>query len=285
VGLRQFANSLQTIATNPHIDRKRAVARHFSWQVRKILRQFPFEQRISESRIIAAHRDCGVSALINSQGLYNYNNMSWLKELTARGGTFFDIGANIGAFTLVASEQHSCQVLAFEPHPETFRRLERNIELNGRTNARAFNLALSNQTGDAVLTEGADSSTNRVAAPGHAGVAIQCVRADQFCREHHVRPTLVKIDVEGFELEVLEGFGDMLGDVGVVLVEINGLSDARGAGSGRIHDLLVARGLRGPYQCEFDHRRLRQWTGNTAEDPLYVSEGFELGRDWLADAL
>lgn len=71
VGLLQFANSLKRIAQNRHIDRPTGVVRHLLWQVRKQLGLFPFEQRISQSRIIAFERSCGVSALIYSQGLYD----------------------------------------------------------------------------------------------------------------------------------------------------------------------------------------------------------------------
>ena len=127
MGLLQFANSLKSILGNPHINRGKGVARHLHWQYLKAFNRFPLELDISRSRIIAAHRYCGVSALIYSQRLYNYNNMRLLQMLLEDGGSFLDIGANIGSFSLIASEQEKAQVYAFEPHPDTFRLLQRNV--------------------------------------------------------------------------------------------------------------------------------------------------------------
>lgn len=81
MGVKQFVNSIERIVCNRQINRGYGLAKHFEWQVRKLLDSFPFEQRISRSRIIAAHRRCGVSALINSQGMYDYNNMHLIQSL------------------------------------------------------------------------------------------------------------------------------------------------------------------------------------------------------------
>jgi hypothetical protein len=121
MGLRQFANSMKSILGNPHINRGEGIVRHLHWQYLKAFDRFPIELEVSRSRIIAAHKRCGVSALIYSQRLYNYNNMKLLQALLEDGGSFVDIGANIGSFTLIASEQEKARVYAFEPHPETFR--------------------------------------------------------------------------------------------------------------------------------------------------------------------
>lgn len=285
MGVRQFGNSIRTIVANRHVDRRQALLHHLGWQVRKWVGAFPFEQNISSSRIIATNGRCGVSALINSQGLYNYNNMNLLKMLTARDGSiFFDVGANIGAFTLVASEQRQCRVFAFEPHPKTFRRLQDNVALNGRDNVTLVNAALSNHDGTAVLSDNVESSTNHLVGDAQSGITIRSLRGDDFCRTSSVRPTVIKIDVEGFELEVLEGFGAVLEHVGVVFVEVNGLSAARG-GSEAIRHILVSRGLAGPYECDFDSKRLLPWNGATAEDPLYVSRHSDGAlSSWVASA-
>ena len=88
MGLRQFANSLENILGNPHINRREGIIRHLHWQYLKAFDRFPVELDISHSRIVAAHKRCGVSALIYSQGLYNYNNMRLLQMLLKTGAVF-----------------------------------------------------------------------------------------------------------------------------------------------------------------------------------------------------
>jgi len=115
------------------------MCRHLLWQARKLLGLFPFVQRISESNIISRSHHCGVSALINNQGLYDFNNMSLLKLLLQAGGDFFDVGANIGSYTLIAAESAKARVFAFEPGPATYEELRSNLKLNGCENVRTFN--------------------------------------------------------------------------------------------------------------------------------------------------
>ena len=277
MGLHQFANSLQQIITNPHIPNGQGLRKHLQWQVRKAFDLFPFEQSFSSSRIIAAHKACSVSALIHSQGLYDYNNMKFLQWVLEPGGTFFDIGANIGTYTLLASEQAGAQVFAFEPHPATFAMLTENVRLNKRHNVRLFQAALSHQDQPVFLTNVAGSPTNHimrretVQAEPHGGIEVPCVRADQICRERGVVPDIVKLDVEGLEFDVLCGFGGLLQSIGVLLVEMNSLSDQRGPGRASMHQWLAGRSFKGPYQCFFDQRQMRPLSDHHREDHIYVN--------------
>jgi FkbM family methyltransferase len=275
MGLAQFANSLRSIAGNPHIHRGRGVIRHCLWQGRKVLNLFPFEQRISRSRIIAAQRRCGVSALIYSQGMYNYNNMKLVQLLLRKGGRFFDVGAHIGAYTLIASEEEKASIFAFEPHPLTFRQLKHNVELNGRTNVILLNAAAGRETTSVFLTDVGGSATNHLLSHRRENaIAVPCLRLDEVCAEHGVTPEYIKIDVEGFEQEVLEGCGDYLHNIAVAFIEMNGLSDARSSGGGHIDTFLSRQGFLGPYTCDFDTRRLLQDRHRTAEDRVYVARWF-----------
>ena len=277
MGFQQFANSLHQIIANPHVSRGRGLRRHLQWQVRKVFDLFPFEQSLSSSRIIAAHKTCSVSALIHSQGLYDYNNMKFLQWLLQPGGTFFDIGANIGTYTLLASEQDQARVLAFEPHPATFALLSENVHLNKRRNVRLFQAALSHREHPVDVTNVPGSPTNHIVqeeslegAPCR-GITVPCFRADQICEELGVVPEIVKLDVEGFEFDVLCGFGGFLKSIGVLLVEMNALSDQRGPGRASIHRLLTSRGLKGPYQCVFNLRQLTPALDHNSEDHIYMS--------------
>jgi FkbM family methyltransferase len=271
MSLRQFANSLKSILVNPHINRGEGVLKHLHWQYLKAIDRFPFEQRISNSRIIAAHKRCGVSALIYSQRLYNYNNMKLLQTLLKEGGSFLDIGANIGSFTMIASENENVKVYAFEPHPETFRMLHDNVELNRRNNVVLFNVALGQVDGQTYLTDRAGSAINYIVGGNVAGtIAVPCVRAETLCAQQLIHPQYVKIDVEGFEYDVLAGFGELLGAIHLLMIEMNGLSDRRSRGQEEIRALLMSSGFSGPWRCDFDRKILRPSEGSETEDSLYI---------------
>ena len=273
MGIAQLINSIQQIVVNPYVPTGQGLLKHAHWQVRKAFNWFPFEQRLAGSRIMAAHRHCGVSALINSQGLYDYNNMRLLQWLLRDGGIFFDIGANIGSYTLVASEQGNAQVVAFEPHPTTVKLLSENVRLNGRKNVTVCPMALGQREGSLWLTDYAGSSVNHSVAQ-HEGrtVEVPCRRVDTFCDEQGVTPNYVKLDVEGFEFDVLTGFGSQLHCVELLFIELIGLSEQRSVGSQAIHALLTENGLCGPYRCLFEKKTLLTHAGVSREDAIYLRE-------------
>jgi FkbM family methyltransferase len=277
VSLRQFANSINRILTNHHINRGHGILRHLQWQGRKVLNLFPFEQRISGSGIIASHRRCAVSALINSHGLYDYNNMKLIQDLLRGGGTFVDIGANIGSYTLIGSENSAAQVYAFEPHPITFQMLQKNIDLNQRNNVSLHNVALGSSEGEVFLTDRRGSSINHI-VPGSqrppGTVAVPCHRMDHLCQIADITPQIVKIDVEGFEYDVLLGFGEFISSVQLLMIEMNGLSDERSHGQREIHSLLLSKGFSGPWMCRFDQRQMLSVLYGNIEDSLYISSSF-----------
>ena len=273
MGLGQFVNSIRQIVENPYVPTGQGLVRHAHWQLRKAFNWFPFEQSLAGSRIVASYRNCAVSALINSQGLYDFNNMRLLQWLLRDGGTFFDIGANIGSYALVASEQEKAHVFAFEPHPVTATLLSENIQLNGRNNVTVCRMALGQSDGMVRLTDHAGSSVNHAVVRDEAGtVEVLCRRVETFCRERGVLPQYVKVDVEGFEFDVLAGFGSLLSRVELLLIECNGLAEARSVGSRAIHELLAAEKFQGPYRCDIETKTLLDHAGLSREDAIYLRE-------------
>ena len=132
-----------------------------------------------------------------------------LKSFLKVGDTFLDIGANNGFFSLLASPLVGADglVLAFEPSPLTFGRLNENIELNHFKNIKCFNIALGNHTGTATFYDfrTMDGSNSLVKMRGGRKTKVSMDTLDNILGEFKIRPNFVKIDVEGFEKEVLEG--------------------------------------------------------------------------------
>ena len=123
------------------------------------------------------------------------------------------------------------------------------------------------------LSDDAGSATNHIEpVQSERTVAVRCIRIDTVCSEHAIQPQYVKIDVEGFEYDVLAGFGSFLNAIDLLMIEMNGLSDQRSHGQREIHELLTSNRINGPWQCDFDRKTLRRTDESGIEDSLYLSD-------------
>lgn len=136
-----------------------------------------------------------------------------LTELTSdvlEGEVFYDIGANVGLYScLVGSAEKNCDVYSFEPHPANVEALERNLLRNG-VNSEIFRLALADEEGTVELSsEGSEAGLGEHSLDttvAETTVTVEVKQLDTLRKEYDLPvPTLVKIDVEGAELDVIDG--------------------------------------------------------------------------------
>lgn len=173
-------------------------------------------------------------------------------QVLTPGAVFWDIGANIGYFTLVAAQalNHSGQVIALEPGANAFALLAGNISLNPFANIRLFPLAASDREGQAVLylsPHQADSSANLfLPAPEQScREMVATISLDTLlAREHLTPPRLIKVDVEGAEMEVLQGATGLLaGAAPLLLLEMEEKNlIAAGSSRAQIQEFLAGYG-------------------------------------------
>ena len=157
-----------------------------------------------------------------------------LDRLELMGQVVYDVGACAGAYSLFFSRRvgESGSVIAFEPQPENFAKLTRNLNLNRVSNVHAFELALGATTGPRTIFKLPGMSTTASLAPEadslfrrRAGVA-QVVRLDDLFGTMTLPPPgFIKIDVEGLELDVLQGaLGTLSQHRPRLLIEVHGTS-------------------------------------------------------------
>lgn len=170
-------------------------------------------------------------------GLMEYEEMSFLLHYARASDVFVDCGANVGIYCLLLGP--ICQKgIAIEPSMDTFRILERNLQLNDLTNVLRCNLGLSDQAGVRYFTKGLDAENHVVEETSDNCVQINVDTLDAICKEDRGRISIIKIDVEGHEKELLRGAAETLRDssVNVLLMEIFGndelVSIMRGYGFG-----------------------------------------------------
>jgi FkbM family methyltransferase len=143
-----------------------------------------------------------------------------VQRLLSGDDVFWDVGANVGYFTLVAATalDHCGRIIAFEPGKNAYARLTENLALNPWRNVQAYPLAVTDREGEAVLHlagDIADSSANLFqAAQARAGCEVcRTVALDHFLVAEGLRPPhLIKLDAEGAELAVLQGAQKLIHD-------------------------------------------------------------------------
>jgi FkbM family methyltransferase len=136
-----------------------------------------------------------------------------LAEYLKGGGVLYDIGANVGFFTVLGARLAGPTglVYAFEPVPENAAYVRLNVRLNGFRNVRVIEKAVSSQSGPGELwvaeySGGAALTTTAMPPDAKTTIAIEVVSIDDLVPLRNWRlPTVVKIDVEGAEMDALKG--------------------------------------------------------------------------------
>lgn len=151
--------------------------------------------------------------------------LDWIDRYVKPGDVLFDIGANVGVYSIYAAlrGRRACRVFAFEPEFRNFASLNANILLNGLSDLiTAYCLALADEPRLAVLQSGQDESghsgnyLDRCAPAGAAAVRVQgAVSAsldDLVYRYGLPCPNHLKIDTDGAELAIVNGADRLLSD-------------------------------------------------------------------------
>jgi FkbM family methyltransferase len=147
-----------------------------------------------------------------------------LRVAAEPGTVALDVGANVGGYALLLGMwvRPGGRVYAFEPAPDAFSGLERHVRLNGLEGVVVpVQMAAAGTTGTGRMEAEGSSGGNRLAREGQA---VLTVTLDEFCVREGIRPSLIKIDVEGAELEVLRGARETIRAAGpglTLLVEMH----------------------------------------------------------------
>ena len=160
-----------------------------------------------------------IGAHLYMRGVHELPVCEALWRLADAGETVADIGANIGVMTSVLSRRVGTlgRVIAFEPHPLIARSLRNNAKRWSRNNVQVVEAAVSKASGFLTLRESGDCETNegtaQIRSKDPQSVSGRCfeVRAVALDREFKgTKVSVIKIDVEGHELAVLEGATGLL---------------------------------------------------------------------------
>jgi len=189
----------------------------------------------------------GLEEALFLYGTYEEGTLRIFNHILNAGDTFIDIGANIGLMSLHAATilRGSGKVISFEPFPSAYDILVQNISLNKFRNIEAMNLAIGSMNGtvDIFANPAINRASSSLIRPNHAETShrIAIKKLDDYLEERgYNRIRCIKIDVEGWELEVLKGAVNTLSGRGapVCVIECSTLHPIYGGDTQDIYTLL-----------------------------------------------
>jgi FkbM family methyltransferase len=148
-------------------------------------------------------------------------------RLVQEGMLVVDVGAHVGYYALLAADQVGAtgRVYAFEPEPTNYALLLKNIKLNRYTNIVAVQAAISDKSGPSSLFLGRHSGSHSLFESADMSGTVVNVQAtsldDFFEREGWPRIHVMKVDVEGAEMAVLDGMSRLATNVGHLIIELD----------------------------------------------------------------
>lgn len=190
-------------------------------------------------------------------GLHEYDDMAFVLHLLRQNDLFVDIGANIGTYTILAAKVVGARCISIEPLPSTFAHLENNIHYNRIGNlVEAKNVGLASEHGNLRFSANLDTM-NHVVDEAYAGpqVRVDVLPLDELL-DGRV-PFAMKIDVEGFERQVLAGASRTLSAPGLqaIVIEVNDHQDRYAMSGKTALDVLRDAGF-GSYRYDVRERRI-----------------------------
>ncbi len=287
-------NTLTFIANHPLTKNHKtgAYLRWLKWQ---------FASRLSSSPIVVPFVNDALLEVTSGMtgatgniycGLHEFEDMGFVLHYMRKNELFVDVGANIGSYTILAGKAAGAKVQCFEPVPETYEALCNNINLNQlESTVTASQIGIGSCDSTMEMTASHDTM-NHIAVKytrDEEGATIQ-VPVKRLDDVLHATPSLcIKIDVEGFETEVIKGAEKTLSNKNcqAIIMELNGSGKRYGYDETELHKKVCEMGFKphtyNPFQRKFTSLEgNKSKTGNTlylknpenAQTRVKVAESF-----------
>jgi FkbM family methyltransferase len=207
-----------------------SLARLAAWQVWERTVRRPKTVGLVNRFRVRCYPHSPITSAVIYYGLADHQEMRFLLRYLRPEDEFVDVGANAGIYTLLALSIEGTRALMLEPSGEAHRRAAENIGLNGlEARVTLLKIAAGKKAEQAQLTVGLDAMN--ALTGGEAGTeeteTVEVDTLDNLVREHgYGSVALMKLDVEGWEMEALDGAAGLFGTQRpALIVEVN---DAEG---------------------------------------------------------
>ncbi|MFZ2404897.1 MAG: FkbM family methyltransferase [Methylobacter sp.] len=252
-------NTLGFILNHPlNANRKLAsMVRFAHWQIGSRLVGAPVVKHfVDRTRLLVSPGMTGATQNIYC-GLHEFEDMSFVLHALRETDGFVDVGANIGSYTVLAGGVVGACCVSVEPIPGTFRHLLDNINLNGIGDlVVALNVGIGQESGSLRFTSKFDTVNHVLTESEEDGgsIDVKMEKLDDVLSDFE--PRIIKIDVEGFEADVIAGADKVLSrkSLFAVIMELNGSGERYGVDEDHLHKRMLEYGFRTFSYLPFERR-------------------------------
>ena len=269
--------NLKFILNHPlNVDHKGSTLKHFLyWHIGSRLVPgavaVPF---VNGAKLLVSPGMTGATGNVYT-GLHEFEDMSFVLHLLRSEDLFVDVGANIGSYTVLAGAAVGARCISFEPLTDTYQHLQHNVCLNDiKERVQALNIGIGREDGVLRFTVGLDT-VNHVAISDEIDngttLEVRVMSLDDALGD--VLPKLIKIDVEGFETNVIAGANKTLSNehLDAVIMELNGSGNRYGFDESIIHRQMLDYGFNTFSYSPFDRVLIPLGSKNSLSgNTLYV---------------
>ncbi len=253
----------------------KSLLRFMVWQLQSLLSpsKLIIKPYVGSVKFYAKKGLTGITGNIYT-GLHEFGDMSFLLHFLRTEDLFFDVGANVGSYTLLATGVCKANSVAIEPVKTTFNILQQNITLNKlQNNVQLINSGAGSAAGILSFSVEEDT-TNHVLANDEINqnsIFVPIITIDSLLANGI--PALIKIDVEGYETEVLKGMAETLkaATLKAIIIELNGSGVRYGYDEDAIHQLLIENKFE-PYSYDPFNRSLILLSGHGNYNTIYCRD-------------
>lgn len=180
--------------------------------IRKFIPDIKYKRRLSDDLFLEASIKKHLMLFKNKELKREFATAQAIASYAPVDGVVYDIGANIGLYTLGFAQNRRRQVKSFEPSASALSYLRRNIQLNFLSNVEVFPVLLSDHTGTCNFTlDEVTTATSHVSSPGEPGIEVGCVDLDSYVKAMGIPlPDIIKMDVEGHDEAIFKGMEEIL---------------------------------------------------------------------------
>lgn len=273
--LKKISIPIKYIWNHPLTKKNRLLGllRFFSWQLKSSVNKKSHQLNWIKNLKLNVNKGMHGATGCIYVGLPEFKDMSFLLHYLDSNKHFIDIGANVGVYSLLAAGVKNCETITIEPIPSTFNYLKKNITLNNLDKKiTPLNIGLSNKKGQLFFTEEEDTMNHVLEKETNNSINVEVDILDNILTSHEKKNTLIKLDVEGFEYNVLKGGETALKNENIIafIVELNGCGDKFGFEDKMVDDVLVKNGFRKYDYTPFDRKLKELENFNTEENTLYI---------------
>jgi FkbM family methyltransferase len=207
-GLLSFVREVWSFAIKP----LRLLREEIIWIFLTIqTKKKPLTTIINGHKMYLNHRDKGISKELAIYSIHEPLTTRVIKKIITRGMTVIDLGANIGYYTLIESKLVGSEgkIVAVEPNSENIKFLKLNIQKNGIKNVTVIEAAIGDRDGFDTLhlseTSNWHSMISNPSLKQLNSVEVKVRQLDNLIEELGVSVSLIRMDIEGYEINVIRG--------------------------------------------------------------------------------